>query len=202
MQITCKFLVILFFLPVAGMSQQIDTLIKKPDSLSAGDESLRIGQKNNRHAENYNDAKLDLKTYFSLLGDDLKQQVTSPLLTSKKDWLKVGGFTLLTAAVSLTNKPISRFAVRLHDDNKVVGEISKYVTDFGGAYEVYALAGFYAYGLIFKTEKEKTTTALATQAYITAGVLSPAGKYLFGVQRPYYTDPLSNKKGPIFRGPF
>lgn len=157
---------------------------------------------NNNNSVTYEDAKLDFKTYFFLLKDDFKKQVTSPFHTQKKDWLKVGGFALLTGAVALTNSPITGFANKLYNRNKTVANISKYVTRFGGTYEVYAIAGFYAYGLIFKTQKEKTTTALATQAYVTAAVLSTFGKYLSGVQRPYYTDPNYNKKGPVFHGPF
>lgn len=201
MHLTCKFLLILFFLPLAGFSQQADTLVKNLDSVMIREDGWKIQSKGIHPAIN-NNADIGFKTYFSLLADNFKRQVTSPFNTSKKSWLKVGGFALLTAAVSLANEPVHRFAVRLHNEKKVVADISRHVTNFGGVYEVYTLAAFYAYGLIFKTQKEKTTTVLATQAYLTAGVLSTAGKYLSGVQRPYYTDLLSNKKGPIFRGPF
>lgn len=197
-----RVLAVLLFIPIVGFSQQKDTLVKKLDSLSIKEDSLNNGKKNNINPVAYEGAKLDFGTYFTLLGDDFKQQVTLPFHTSRKDWLRAGGFALLTGAVALTNKPINRFAVKLHDDSKAVASISNYVTNFGGSYEIYAIAGFYAYGLVFKTQKEKTTTALATQAYITAGVLSTAAKFIAGEQRPYYTDPNYNNKGPIFRGPF
>lgn len=200
MKVKGRFLAIILFFPIAGFAQQKDTLVKKLDSLSIKADNSGKEPVNTKPAT-YNEAKLDFQTYFTLLGDDFKQQVTQPLHTTKKDWAKVGAFALLTGAVSLANRPVNRFAVKLHDENKTVAKISRYVTDFGGAYEVYAIAGFYAYGLIFKTQKEKTTTALATQAYITAGVLSTAFKFLAGEQRPYYTDPNFNKTGPVFHGP-
>lgn len=197
-----KFLVLVIFFPIIGLGQKKDTLTKKLDSLSIKSDSLKKGQTNNINAVLYEGAKLDLKTYMILLKDDFKQQLTLPFHTKKKDWLRVGEFALLTGGVALINKPINRFAVKQRDYNKTTANISRYVTNFGGAYELYTIAGFYAYGLIFKTQKEKTTTALATQAYITAGVLSTIAKYLSGEQRPYYTDPNSNKMGPIFHGPF
>lgn len=183
-------------------SQKRDSLIKKLDSLSIQQDTIKNGKKNNISSVVYEGAKLDFRTYFTLLGDDIKQQATLPFHTKGKDWLKVGSFALLTGAVALTDKPVNLFATNLHNNNPALASVSKYVTKFGGAYELYTIAGFYTYGLIFKTQKEKTTTALATQAYITAVGISFIAKYLAGEQRPYYTDPLTNKKGPIFHGLF
>ena len=202
MKVMRTFLAVISFIPIEGWCQQKDTWIKKLDSLSIQANSLQDSQKNNINPAVYDDAKIDFRTYFTLLGDDLKQQATAPFHTKKKDWLKVGAFALLTGAVALTNRPVNEFAKKLRDNSPGVASASKYITNLGGAYEVVALGGFFVYGLIFKTQKEKTTTVLATQAYITAGVIGGVGKYLFGEQRPYYTDPVSNKSGPIFRGPF
>lgn len=202
MKVMGRFLAVILFIPIVGLSQQKDTLTKKLDSLGVKEENVKNSRKNRISDDQYEHAKLDFGTYFTLLSDDFRQQATLPFHSSKKDWLKVGGFALVAGGVALLNKPINRFTVKLHDENKGVADVSKYVTQFGGAYEVYALAGFYTYGLLFKTQKEKTTTALATQAYITAGVLSSVAKYLTGEQRPYYTDPNYNKRGAIFHGPF
>lgn len=198
----CRFLAALMFIPLIGYSQQTDTLVKKLDSLSVQQDTLPNETKNNISPAVYEGVKLDFGTYFTLLGDNIKQQATKPFHTQGKDWLKVGGFALLTGAVALTNKPVNHFASNLNNNNPGLASVSKYVTRFGGAYELYAIAGFYAYGLIFKTQKEKTTTALATQAYITAVGIAFVAKYLAGEQRPYYTDPITAKKGPIFHGPF
>ena len=40
--------------------------------------------------------------------------------------------------------------------------------------------------IIFKNEKMKTTTLLATQAYITAGAVESVTKFLTGRTRPSY----------------
>ncbi len=138
-----------------------------------------------------------------LVADDIKQQVTAPFKASGGDWLKIGAFGLVTAgSVLFADKPINRWAVDLVQRNSAVGTISSYVTNFGGLYEGYTLAALGAYGLIFKKEKERTTTLLATQAYITAGALETVLKYLVGRQRPYYYDPLTNKNALTFHGPF
>ena len=69
-------------------------------------------------------------------------------------------------------------------------------------YEVYTLAALGTYGWVFKNEKIKTTTLLATQAYITSAVIFEAAKFLTGRQRPYYYDPESNTNSPAWHGPF
>jgi membrane-associated phospholipid phosphatase len=202
MKVLSRFLVVLMFIPVIGHSQQTDSLVKKLDSLNIQQDTLKSPKQNDINREAYEGVKLDFRTYCTLLRDDFKQQLTKPFHTKGKDWLKVGGFALVTGAVSLANKPVNEYASNLHKNNPGLASVSKYVTNFGGAYELYAIAGFYAYGLIFKTEKEKTTTALATQAYITSVTIAFIAKSLAGEQRPYYTDPFTNKRGPIFHGPF
>ncbi len=145
---------------------------------------------------------LNTANYFTLLASDFKTQLTLPFHTTGKEWLSAGKFAVLTAALSLANKPVNRLAVKLHSNNTGIATASKYITNFGGAYEVYAISGFYAYGLVFKSQKAKTTALLATQAYATAGIISGIAKFIFGEQRPYYTNVFTHEKGPIFRGPF
>jgi membrane-associated phospholipid phosphatase len=197
-----RLLAILLFVPFAAHTQEMDTLTTKLDSVSIETGSFSNGEHNNINSRTYEAAKIDGRTYLILLASDFKQQFTRPFHTEGKDWLKAGGFALATGAVALTNRPINRFAKKLRDNNRGVAAASKHISNFGGIYEVYTLGGFYAYGLIFKAPKEKTTVMLATQAYIIAGAISTVGKYLFAEQRPYYTDPISNKSGPIFQGPF
>jgi membrane-associated phospholipid phosphatase len=67
---------------------------------------------------------------------------------------------------------------------------------------VYTLAGLAAYGFIFKNEKIKTTTYLATQAYLTSYVMFTLVKYVAGQQRPNYIDPETGTSLPKFHGPF
>ena len=68
-------------------------------------------------------------------------------------------------------------------------------------YEGYTLAALGAYGLIFKNEKLKTTTLLATQAYITGGAVGSVLKFVSGRTRPSYYD-AGMEAEPKFLGPF
>jgi membrane-associated phospholipid phosphatase len=197
-------LIVAFFVltPLLGLSQK-DTLVKKLDSLSIKSDSLKNGQKNNINSKAYNDStKLNLHNYFVLLLNDFKQQVKLPFNTKQKDWPKIAEFGAVAAALAFADEPINKFAVGLRNNNKAVASTSNYVTRFGGFYEVYTLAGMAIYGSVFKKEKMKTTTILATQAYLTAGAIQFVFKFLTGRQRPIYNDPRSTETEPSFHGPF
>ena len=186
------------------MCQQKDTLIKKLDSLSIKSDSLKNGVNNNNiNPAAYNEnTQLDLRTYFILLGNDFKQQLTLPFHTKRKDIVRLAEFGLLVTGAAFIDKPINKYAVKVHNDNKGAGSISNYVTRFGGKYEVYTLAAMASYGFIFKNEKIKTTTFLATQSYLTAGVIETTLKFLTGRQRPSYINPVTGDNAPTFHGPF
>lgn len=185
--------------PFAGFAQ--DTLINKLDSLSRKKDSA--GQQlNNINPSAYNQkTELDFKSYFILLGSNLKQEFTKPFHMTKKDWRNFGIFTAGAAGLFLVDKPIQKAALKFRNRNTVVNDISKYVTNFGGLYEGYTLAGLAAYGLIFKNKKIVTTTLLATQSYITAAALESVLKFLSGETRPSYYGP-DQVASPRFLGPF
>jgi hypothetical protein len=145
--------------------------------------------------------RINITTYFILLGSDLKQQVTAPFHTSKKTWKKVGAFALLTGAVAFADVPIQKQAFRLRNNSETVRKVSRFITNFGGPYETYTLASLAAYGLLFKNEKTLNTTLLATQAYITGGMIESIAKYLTGRQRPSYYG-VDTMGRPTFHGPF
>jgi membrane-associated phospholipid phosphatase len=194
------FALLLLILPALARAQQKDTLIKKLDSASKKTDSVGGKQKNDINPETYNEnTKITPHVYLVLVADDIKQQVTSPFRATSSDWLKIGGFGLLTTGCMLfLDKPVNRIAVNLRSSNAVIST-SHYVTNFGGLYEGYTLATFAAVGYIFKREKTKTTTFLATQAYITAGAIETALKFLTGRQRPSFYDP---ENSPTWHGPF
>ena len=58
-----------------------------------------------------------------------------------------------------------------------------------------------AYGYIFKNEKVRNTTLLATQAYITGTAIETVVKYLTGRSRPSYYH-TGTEAEPAFKGPF
>lgn len=190
-------------IPVCGYSQQVDTLIKKLDSLQLKKDSIGKPQLNNITPEAYNeDTKLTPSSYLILIGSDLKQAFTKPFHMKKKDWLNLGGFVLLECGLSFADESIQSNALQLRTNSKTVRDISNYVTQFGGLYEVYTLVGMGAYGFIFKKNKLVTTTFLATQAYITGEAVTGVVKFLTGRQRPdYYISATANPE-PNFHGPF
>lgn len=188
-------------LSVAGFSQQPDTLIKKLDSLSKKTDSAGK-QINNTNPTAYNEnTKITFPTYFILLGSDLKQAFTKPFHMKKRDWKYLGLATAAVAGLTLVDEPIQRFALRLRNNNPGLRNTSKYITNFGGAYEAYTLAAFGAYGWLFKNEKMKTTTLLATQAYITGAAVQSVMKFLSGRTRPSFYGPGTEAE-PTFKGPF
>ncbi|MDQ6761406.1 MAG: phosphatase PAP2 family protein [Bacteroidota bacterium] len=195
------FIVALFFLPAAGFSQQTDTLINKLDSLSRKTDSAG-GQVNNIAPIAYNEStRITFNTYFTLLASDFKQTFTKPFHMSKKDWGNFGKFTLATVALSFADEPIQHGALKLRNKNTGLNNISKYVTNFGGNYEGYTLALFGAYGFIFKNEKMKATTLLATQAYLTGAAVESVSKFISGRTRPSYYG-TGTEPEPKFLGPF
>ena len=200
MRLRKKWLLILMLsVPCAAFSQ--DTLVNKLDSLSRKKDSAEK-QINNISPSAYNEStQLTFKTYFILLGSDLKQEFTKPFHMTKKDWVNFGKFAAVTVALSFADEPIQKAALKLRTRNTGINNASKYVTNFGGIYEAYTLAGLGAYGFILKNEKIKTTTLLATQAYITAGALESVMKYVSGRTRPSFYD-ASAEAEPKFLGPF
>ena len=192
--------VVLLSLPIAGFSQN-DSLGNKLDSLTRQKENVN-GQVNNINPGAYNETtKLTVNSYFILLGSSLKQEFTKPFHMTKKDWGNLGKFTAVTVALSFTDEPVQKAALKLRNRNTGLNDVSKYVTNFGGLYEGYTLAGLGAYSLIFKNEKLKTTTLLATQAYVTGAAVGTVVKFLSGRTRPSYYESEVEAE-PKFYGPF
>ena len=186
---------------MAGLAQQPDTLIKKLDSLSKKTDSAD-GQQNNTSRGAYNeDTRLTASTYFLLLGSDIKQAFTKPFHMKGRDWRYAGLFAVGVAALDLADEPVQRFALRRRNESPALRHVSSYITNFGGLYEVYTLGALGAYGFVFHQDKMKTTTLLATQAYVTGALVESVLKALSGRQRPYVMDPNSVEAEPTFHGP-
>jgi membrane-associated phospholipid phosphatase len=197
------FVVISFISPAFG--QKTDTLVKKLDSLQKVEEKQKPEIKpivDVNKDEYTSRTNITFKGYFDLLGTDMFQEVRSPLHASKKTWLIVGGFAAVEGIIYFVgDKPIQQSTNKLMNDNRGLQNVSQYVTDFGALYEIYTLAAFGAYGIIFKSDKVKTTTLLATQAYITAGAMSEIVKYLTSRQRPNNNNGPTNPNNPNFNNP-
>jgi membrane-associated phospholipid phosphatase len=194
------FLIGCIFLSALSFAQKPDTLIKKLDSLS--NKTNEGKQINNTNPAAYNKTtKFTFSSYFILLGSDLKQAFTKPFHMSKRDWVSTGEFAVVAGGLSLADKPIQKFALKLRNHNPSLDNVSKYVTNFGGTYEAYILGGLGAYGFAFHVDKVQTTTLLATQAYLTGGAIESVLKFLTGRQRPYVTDSTKVQASPTFYGP-
>ena len=181
---------------------QVDTLVKKLDSLRIQKDSAGI-QLNNTEKSAYNkNTGFTFSSYFILLGSDLKQEITAPFHFKKRDWLKVGEVGLGAGLLLFADEPLQRSALKIRDSSRAVRNVSRYITNFGGMYETYTLAALGAYSFIFKNKKLQTTTLLATQAYLTGGAMESFLKFVFGRQRPYYYNPDKVEAEPTFHGPF
>ena len=178
-----------------------DTLIKKLDSLARKTDSAGT-QINNINPGAYNEnTKLNGRSYFILLGSNVKQAFTKPFHMTKRDWGKLGKFAVADIALGFADEPIQRNALSLRTKSTFVRTSGKYITNFGFKYEFIALGAFGAYGVLFKSEKVKTTTLLATQAVITAVLIEATVKTLTGRTRPNYYG-ATQEAQPKFLGPF
>jgi membrane-associated phospholipid phosphatase len=186
---------------VAACAQKPDTLIRKLDSLQKKTDTTGR-QINNTSPSAFNEnTVITPAAYFILLWSDTKQAFTAPFHLQKRDWRNVGYFILAEAALSFADEPIQSNALTLSANNRTVRGISDYVTRFGGNYEIYTLLGLGAESFVFRNQKLKTTTLLATQAYLVGGAVEVAAKFLTGRQRPNYNDPGGSPE-PTFHGPF
>lgn len=190
------------FFCIQASAQKPDTLIKKLDSLrTLGDTAKQI---NNTEKWAFTDrTNLTGASYFTLLGSNLKQSFTKPFHMKQKDWLNLGKFILVEAALSYTvDEPVQRNVLDWRNNSNTVASTSNYITRFGGLYEIYTLTGLAATGYLTHNNKLTTTTLLATQSYITAGAIQLVLKALTGRQRPSYTDRYTLDAEPRFNGPF
>lgn len=194
------FVIIFALLSIQGYSQA-DTLIRKLDSLSQKKDSTGIQVNNTTEAAYNEQTKINFKTYFILLGSTMKQAYTKPFHMTPKQWGKFGLFAAATGALMLADKPLQKEALKFRAKNGWTLQASNYVTNTGGIYEIGTLGALAAYGYIFKNEKVRTTTLLASQAYIIGTVTESVVKNLFGRTRPSYY-PAGIEAEPRFRGPF
>ncbi|MES2880548.1 MAG: phosphatase PAP2 family protein [Bacteroidota bacterium] len=186
---------------VSGYTQQPDSLLKKLDSLEKKADTA--GQVNIINPIAYNETtRINVPVYFTLLASNMKQQFTAPFRASKKDWGNVAKFALVTGALAFADRPLQKAALRWRKSSGTVRNVSGFITEFGYRYEVVTLAVFGAYGFIFKQEKMRTTTLLASQAFITGSAVGMLSKYITGRQRPGYFGADSTLARATFHGPF
>ena len=193
-----------FLMPLAALAQEpvkTDTLIKKLDSLARKADSAGTQVINIKESAFNEITKLNARNYYVLLASDLKQEFTKPFHMTCRDWGKFGKFAVAATAMGFEDEAIQRKALALYNKSNSVRTIGKNITNFGGLYEAYTLAAFGAYGILFKNEKVKTTTLLATQAVFTGFVTEAIVKTITGRARPNSYPPIIEAE-PKFLGPF
>lgn len=194
-------LITVFTAIVFSAHAQVDSLGHKLDSLKK--QSDTIPQQNIIESSTYTEnTQITFPVYFQLLWSDLKQQITAPVRGNKQDWMRFAGLAVGTAVLSYADKPIQEKALEWRNSSSTLRDVSKNITNMGGVYETYILLGLGTYGFVFKSEKVKTTTLLATQSYLTAGLIQTLLKNLTSRQRPNYIDPVTGQPSPKFHGPF
>jgi len=189
------------FMPLFAYSQKTDTLIRKLDSLDKKADT--VSQKNIINEGAYNEVtKITAKNYVVLLGSDFKQQLLSPFTLGKKSWLKVAKFGAIAGGLLFADEPVQQEVVTWRLHSNLIKNLSSYLSNSGGIYEGGVLVALSAYGFASKNEKIKTTSLLATQAYITGEVFNQVIKNLTSRQRPsaYNQDRVESE--PKFGGPF
>lgn len=189
-------------LPLAATAQR-DTLFRKLDSLNKLPPYEKRGNQDSIKRDFYNSkTKITFPAYWKLMASDVKQQFTAPFHAKPRDWGRTAAVVAVMGGVMLLDKPISRTAVDWRKSSSTLVNTSKFITRFGGPYEVVTLGALASYGFIFKNEKIKTTTLLATQAYITSAIIFEAAKFLSGRTRPYAYNPEINSNKSLWHGPF
>jgi membrane-associated phospholipid phosphatase len=192
---------VIMILPILSIGQKTDSLINKLDSLK--EQTDTTGQQNKIEPEFYTErTAITPKVFGILLLDDFKQQALSPLHVKAKSWLKGAALGGIIFGMTYLDKPIQQAAVKLRNRNPNMEDVSRTITNIGGVYEVGTFVGIAAYGYIFKNDKIKATTALATQAFITSTFWSTLFKTLSGRTRPANFDPESPLNETRFHGPF
>ena len=193
---------LIFLLPLISFSQTPDSVTNKLDSLKKQTDTT--GQTNLTEPAFYNErTKVNAKVFGILLLNDFKQQALSPLDIHGKGWLTGAALVGATVGISFFDKPIQQWAAGLRRKNDpTLGHFSRTISDIGGVYQVATFGGIAAYGFIFKNPKLRTTTALATQSFITSTFWSTLFKSLSGRLRPHDIDENSNLNMSRFHGPF
>jgi hypothetical protein len=140
-------------------------------------------------------------TYFILLGGNLKQAFTKPFHMKGKDWAYAGLAAAFLGGLSLDDEPVQQAALKFRNESPSLCTAGKTMSEFGGSYELYTLSALGAYSFLFKKEKMKTATLLATQAYITGAAVESVLKFITVRRRPSSYSPLVEAE-PSFKGPF
>jgi Membrane-associated phospholipid phosphatase len=135
-----------------------------------------------------------LKKYWT----DTKAIATSPFRWNSSDWTKLGVFIVAESGLTMADQPVKDF---FQDHrNKASTYISKHFLEgFGAEHSFIVMGSFFAYGVLAKNGKCKSTGLLALESFALATLVTRVPKSLVGRERP------NNWRGDgpyTFNGPF
>jgi membrane-associated phospholipid phosphatase len=115
--------------------------------------------------------------------DGVVYTYTSPSRWKGKDWIKLGGVLVGTAALTLADQPLRNFWV--NQDSKVLDGINTVGYHYGKPYSAALFTGgFYLAGMLFKSEWAKETGLMLGTSLLSAGLLEMTLKPVVGRARP------------------
>jgi len=134
--------------------------------------------------------------YFKKYWTDSKAIASSPFRWNSKDWTKLGVFVVAESGLTLADPAVRDFFQS--NQNKTASYISTNVLEgFGAEHSFLLMSGIFAYGVLAKDNKCKSTALLALESFALASLVTRIPKSLIGRERPHSGD------GPYqFNGPF
>jgi len=101
----------------------------------------------------------------------------------KKDWMTAGGIVVGGVALSLLDKPIQNFFQK--NQSKTANRVSDFGYHYGKPYTAaLAVGGFYASGVVFKSEWARETSYILASSYVSSGLIQAVLKSAVGRGRP------------------
>lgn len=168
----CLFVCVLLTAVRLGASENL-----APVATTKLDEELSLGRR---------PSSLASREYASLLWEDTRGIISSPLRWDRDDWALVGGLTAATAGAAIFDGNIRREAQtnRNHGSDVFFNQWQR----FGAEYSFAVLGGFEAWGVIGKNPRARAVAMDGlTASIIAGGIITPALKYSIGRMRPNQT---------------
>ncbi len=140
--------------------------------------------------------------YFPSLLYNFGEQSTAPLRFKTKEWIITGVSAGVTYILFKFDNDIDKWARVQKQEHRWVDIASPMVTQLGGNWGVYSIAGIGLISSVLENQKGVETSLLATQAMITSGVWVHLIKMMTGRERPEADYIFSKSKGGKWYGPF
>jgi membrane-associated phospholipid phosphatase len=129
--------------------------------------------------------------------DAMGYTFSSPARWKGKDWVKVGGVVVGTAALTLLDEPIERFLDGKQSD--FLDGVERIGYHYGKPYTALGVTGgFYLAGIVLKNEWAKETGLMLASSLATSNIISAMFKSAVGRARPitgldrYELEPFSD----------